>query len=151
METEPEFDKLVHIISGLRRAIPPLIWWAEKQIPHHAPKTTSLFLYATTTVHRLPISDSQWLIYNAWSILKNSSFLCEREGVKIISGMEEAYYGWIVLNYHTRILGDILRKATFGALDLGGSSLQLLLRSKSICVPYPLEREKWCNKYTRAM
>lgn len=130
METEPGFDKLVHNISGLRGAIKPLIKWAEKQIPKNAHKTTSLFLYATAGVRRLPSSDSKWLLDNALSIMKNSSFLCHREWVKIITGIEEAYYGWIALNYHTGVLGAIPKKETFGALDLGGSSLQVTFESK---------------------
>lgn len=125
METEPGFHKLVHNMSGLSEAINPLIQWAEKQIPRKSHKTTSLFLYATAGVRRLPSSDSEWLLNNAWSILKSSPFLCKREWVKIISGMEEAYYGWIALNYHTGLLGSIPKKETYGALDLGGSSLQV--------------------------
>ncbi|KAI3458503.1 hypothetical protein Pfo_015166 [Paulownia fortunei] len=130
METEPGFDKLVHNISGLREAIKPLIQWAEKQIPRKSHKTTSLFLYATAGVRRLPSSDSEWLLNNAWSILKSSPFLCKREWVKIITGMEEAYYGWIALNYHTEVLGSIPEKETYGALDLGGSSLQVTFEGK---------------------
>ncbi|KAA8516286.1 hypothetical protein F0562_016579 [Nyssa sinensis] len=130
METEPGFDKLVHNISGLRGAIKPLLRWAEKQIPEHAHTKTLLFLYATAGVRRLPSSDSEWLLNNAWSILKNSPFLCQRQWVKIISGMEEAYYGWIALNYHTGVLGATPKNATFGALDLGGSSLQVTFESK---------------------
>lgn len=125
METEPGFDKLVHNVSGLRKAIKPLIRWAEKQIPEQYHKTTSLFLYATAGVRRLPSSDSDWLLDSAWSILKSSPFLCKKEWVKTITGMEEAYYGWIALNYHTEVLGSIPKKETYGALDLGGSSLQV--------------------------
>ncbi|KAF8397221.1 hypothetical protein HHK36_016129 [Tetracentron sinense] len=131
-ETEPGFDKLVNNVSGLRAAIKPLIRWAEKQIPKHAHKSTSLFLYATAGVRRLPSSESEWLLNNAWSILKNSSFLCQRDWVKIITGMEEAYYGWIALNYHAGILGSTPAKATFGALDLGGSSLQVTFETKQL-------------------
>lgn len=131
METEPGFDKLVHNISGLKAAIKPLLQWAEKQIPEHAHKTTSLFIYATAGVRRLPTSDSKWLLDNAWSILKkNSPFLCQRDWVKIISGTEEAYYGWTALNYRTGMLGAIPKKETFGSLDLGGSSLQVTFESK---------------------
>ncbi|XP_071710478.1 probable apyrase 7 [Rutidosis leptorrhynchoides] len=130
METEPGFDKLVHNSSGLKHAIKPLLKWAEKQIPKHAHKTTSVFLYATAGVRRLPSSDSDWLLKNAWSIMKHSSFLCRKEWIKIISGMEEAYYGWIALNYHARVLGAIPKKETFGALDLGGSSLQVTFESQ---------------------
>ncbi|KAL3652260.1 hypothetical protein CASFOL_001941 [Castilleja foliolosa] len=125
METEPGFDKLVRNISGLRKAIKPLIKWAEKQIPKKLHKSTSVFLYATAGVRRLPGPDSDWLLDNAWSILKTSRFLCKREWVKTITGMEEAYFGWIALNYHTGVLGSIPKKETFGALDLGGSSLQV--------------------------
>ncbi|KAK9063350.1 hypothetical protein SSX86_017220 [Deinandra increscens subsp. villosa] len=129
-ETEPGFDKLVHNVTGLTQAINPLIGWAEKQIPKHAHKTTSLFLYATAGVRRLPTADSDWLLNKAWSIMKKSSFVCEREWVKIISGTEEAYYGWIALNYQTHMLGANPGKQTYGALDLGGSSLQVTFESR---------------------
>ncbi|KAJ0718889.1 putative hydrolase [Helianthus annuus] len=128
-ETEPGFDKLVRNVTGLTQAINPLLGWAEKQIPKHAHKTTSLFLYATAGVRRLPTGDSDWILNNAWSIMKKSSFVCKREWVKIISGTEEAYYGWIALNYHTRMLGANPKKQTYGALDLGGSSLQVTFES----------------------
>ncbi|KAM0000413.1 putative guanosine-diphosphatase [Helianthus debilis subsp. tardiflorus] len=128
-ETEPGFDKLVRNVTGLTQAINPLLGWAEKQIPKHAHKTTSLFLYATAGVRRLPTADSDWILNNAWSIMKKSSFVCKREWVKIISGTEEAYYGWIALNYHTRMLGANPKKQTYGALDLGGSSLQVTFES----------------------
>ncbi|GAV64213.1 GDA1_CD39 domain-containing protein [Cephalotus follicularis] len=131
METEPGLDKLVHNISGLKAAIKPHIHWAEKQIPKHAHKTTSVLLHATAGLRRLPYADSKWILDNAWSILKNSPFLCKREWVKIISGMEEAYFGWTALNYRTSTLGTTPKKATFGALDLGGSSLQVTFESEA--------------------
>lgn len=130
METEPGLDKLVRNSTGLKAAIKPLLRWAEKQIPENSHKTTSLFLYATAGVRRLPTPDSDWLLNHAWSILRSSSFMSEREWVKIITGMEEAYYGWIALNYETGVLGAIPKKPTFGALDLGGSSLQVTFESK---------------------
>ncbi|GKU96038.1 hypothetical protein SLEP1_g9318 [Rubroshorea leprosula] len=130
METEPGFHKLVHNRSGLKAAINPLVRWAKKQIPDYAHKDTSLFLYATAGVRRLPSADSKWLLDNAWSIVKSSPFLCQREWVNVISGMEEAYYGWTALNYRTHVLGATPKKATFGALDLGGSSLQVTFENE---------------------
>ncbi|XP_074572010.1 putative apyrase 7 [Curcuma longa] len=131
METEPGFDKLVHNESGLRAALLPLLQWAEKQIPKHAHKDTSLFLYATAGVRRLPSSDSEWLLDKAWTILKNSSFFCRRDWVKIISGMEEAYYGWIALNHRMGLLGSFPSGKTYGSLDLGGSSLQVTFETET--------------------
>lgn len=130
METEPGFGKLVHNESGLKSAIKPLLKWAEKQIPINAHKRTSLFLYATAGVRRLPTADSEWLLENAWSIMRKSSFSCQRDWVKIITGMEEAYYGWIALNYQMGMLGS-LSKETYGALDMGGSSLQVTFETES--------------------
>lgn len=130
METEPGFGKLVYNEYGLKAAIKPLLHWAEKQIPTHAHKRTSVFLYATAGVRRLPSSDSEWLLEKAWSILKKSSFLCQRNWVKIITGMEEAYYGWIALNYRMGMLGSSPATETYGALDLGGSSLQVTFESE---------------------
>ncbi|WVZ98885.1 hypothetical protein U9M48_044259 [Paspalum notatum var. saurae] len=125
METEPGLSKLVHNESGLKKAIEPLLQMAEKLIPRHAHKHTPLFLYATAGVRKLPSADSEWLLDKAWDILKNSSFLCSRDRVKIITGMDEAYYGWIALNYHKNVLGTSSSKMTYGSLDLGGSSLQV--------------------------
>ncbi|OIW10779.1 hypothetical protein TanjilG_27725 [Lupinus angustifolius] len=129
METEPGLDKLVHNVAGLKGALKPLVRWAEKQIPKHAHRSTALFLYATAGVRRLPGNDSKWLLDNAWSVLKESPFVCRKDWVKIISGTEEAYFGWISLNYDNGILGVRPRKATYGALDLGGSSLQVTFES----------------------
>ncbi|KAL5724284.1 apyrase [Ranunculus cassubicifolius] len=140
METEPSLDKLVHNVSGLRGALRPLLQWAEEKIPEKAHKDTSLFLYATAGVRRLPDPHSKWLLKNAWLILQNSSFVCRREWVKTITGMEEAYYGWVALNYQMGMLGSIPAKETFGALDLGGSSLQVTFETKK-----PLQDETSLN------
>ncbi|XP_019446949.1 PREDICTED: probable apyrase 7 isoform X2 [Lupinus angustifolius] len=126
METEPGLDKLVHNVSGLKAALKPLLKWAQKQIPEDAHRSTLVFLYATAGVRRLPSQDSRWLLDSAWNVIKGSSpFVCRKDSVKIITGTEEAYFGWIALNYHSRILGTKPRKETYGALDLGGSSLQV--------------------------
>ncbi|KAL5537358.1 hypothetical protein UlMin_046121 [Ulmus minor] len=129
METEPGFHKLVHNISGLKAAIKPLVSWAQKQIPQHAHKSTSVFLYATAGVRRLPTAHSNWILDNAWSILQTSPFFCRKQWVRTITGIEEAYFGWIALNHRTGMLGARPRMSTYGALDLGGSSLQVTFES----------------------
>ncbi|CAH8358801.1 unnamed protein product [Eruca vesicaria subsp. sativa] len=48
----------------------------------------------------------------------------------IISGTEEAYFGWTARNYETSMLGAVPKKATFGALDLGGSSSQVTFENE---------------------
>lgn len=130
METEPGFDKLLHNESGLRLAMKPLLQWAERQIPAHAHRNSPLFLLATAGLRRLPRSDSKWILDKASSILEESPFMCRRNWVRIITGVEEAYYGWVALNYMMGRLQNIPMVETFGALDLGGSSLQVTFESK---------------------
>ncbi|CAM6102980.1 unnamed protein product [Calypogeia fissa] len=125
METEPGLDKLLHNESGVAAAIEPLIHWATKQIPRTAQKKAKVFFLATAGLRRLPVVDSRWLLDKAWSSLVRSPFMCKREWVRIISGQEEAYYGWIALNYNYNKLGFPSNEPTLGALDLGGSSLEV--------------------------
>ncbi|KAL3700998.1 hypothetical protein R1sor_019020 [Riccia sorocarpa] len=131
METEPGLDKLLHNESGVRTAIQPLLDWAGKQIPRAAHKKTKLFFLATAGLRKLPPTDSGWLLDKAWATLQGSPFLVMREWVRIISGQEEAYYGWIALNYNQDRLGGSPSE-TFGALDLGGSSLEVTFEPDKI-------------------
>ena len=134
METEPGLSKLVHNEAGMKKAIEPLLQMAERQIPRRAHKHTPVFLYATAGVRKLPTADSEWLMDKAWDVLKNSSFSCSRDRVKIISGMEEAYYGWVALNHHLNMLGTAssASEMTYGSLDLGGSSLQVTFETDKV-------------------
>ena len=76
------------------------------------------------------ISDSEWILDKAWSILEESPFMCRISWVRIITGVEEAYFGWIALNCMKRRLDNIPMLDTFGALDLGSYSLQVTFESK---------------------
>lgn len=132
METEPGLHKLVNNESGVKDALEPLLHWAGKQIPRSHRRNTPLFLLATAGMRGLPREDADWLLDKAWAILENSPFKCQRRWVKIISGAEEAYYGWVALNYKFGRLGRAPRQPTFGALDLGGSSLQVTFESEEV-------------------
>jgi len=123
METEPGLANLAFNTSGLISVITPLLRWAENQIPRTEYKRTRVFLFATAGVRKLPKPSSDWILDTAWSVLRNSAFDSRREWVRVISGVEEGYYGWIALNYHLGNLGG--GRETLGGLDLGGSSLQV--------------------------
>ncbi|MCO5613303.1 hypothetical protein L7F22_067579 [Adiantum nelumboides] len=132
METEPGLHTLVNNEAGVKDALRPLLDWAGKQIPRSHRKNTPLFLLATAGVRGLPSEDAEWLLDKAWEILERSPFTCKRRWVKVISGVEEAYYGWVALNYKFGRLGRTRRQPTFGALDLGGSSLQVTFESEEV-------------------
>lgn len=129
VQTEPGLDKFLYNESGLRVSIEPLLNWAEKHIPSYAHRKTPVFLLATAGLRKLPISDAKWILDKAWEILVSYPFMCQRSWVRVISGVEEAYYGWVALNYNMDMLGKTHGHKTFGALDLGGSSMEVTFES----------------------
>lgn len=46
----------------------------------------------------------------------------------MLSGKEEAYYGWVALNYKIGSFSNHSRSPTLVLLDLGGSSLQVVMK-----------------------
>lgn len=125
VQTEPGLDKFLHNESGLRASIEPLLNWAEQHIPSDAHRKTPVFLLATAGLRKLPSSDAKWILDKAWAILVSYPFICQRSRVRVISGVEEAYYGWVALNYNMDKIDNTHGHKTFGALDLGGSSLEV--------------------------
>ena len=132
VETEPGLDKTLNNNTSVRHALEPLLDWAGKQIPPYAHRSTRLFLLATAGLRRLPREQSDSILDSAWLVLHKSRFMCERSWVKVISGVEEAYYGWIALNYNLGLLGHTPKLSNVGTLDLGGSSFQVTFEPEEI-------------------
>jgi hypothetical protein len=132
VEKEPGLDKLFHNATAIKDVLVPLLNFAGKQIPKYAHRNTQVFLLATAGLRRLPKEQSDWILDESWLVLKKFPFVCRRSSVKVIKGVEEAFYGWIALNYNSGRLGHIPKLPTFGALDLGGSSLQVTFESTEI-------------------
>lgn len=136
VETEPGLDKTLNNETGVRYSLEPLLRWAQKQIPPSAHAATRLFLLATAGLRRLPTEQSEWILDSAWSVLQESPFMCQRKWVKVISGVEEAYYGWIALNYNFGKLGHNPKVPNVGTLDLGGSSFQVTFEPEEVSREY---------------
>lgn len=133
VETEPGLDKLYKNRTGIETALGPLLDWAGRHIPKHAYSNTQVFLLATAGLRRLPENQREWILDQAWSVLAQSPFKCKRSSVKVIKGIEEAYYGWIALNYKFGRLGaNMPKKSNYGTLDLGGSSLEVTFEPRDV-------------------
>ncbi|CAI5530970.1 unnamed protein product [Closterium sp. Naga37s-1] len=100
-ETEPGLDKFLNDPQGLReRALGPLLDWALQAIPNPAARAaTPVFLFATAGLRKLPVEESEWVLEEVREVLSGSGYWFKREWVRIISGVDEAVYGWIALNY----------------------------------------------------
>ncbi|GAQ92229.1 hypothetical protein KFL_009510020 [Klebsormidium nitens] len=125
VETEPGLDQFVGDVVKVNQALDPLIQYALKEVPESKRPITPVFLFATAGLRRLPQADSAWLLQMAQQMLSASPFLFEPEWARIISGQDEAVYGWIALNYLTGKLSQGQEAAPLGSLDMGGSSLEV--------------------------
>lgn len=127
LQTEPGLDNFVGNASGVRASLEPLISWAEWLVPFERHGDTPIFVLATAGLRRLAVEDARWVLDNVENVVKEHSFLYKKNWIRVLSGKEEAYYGWVALNYKMGGLGNSSKTPTLGLLDLGGSSLQVVM------------------------
>ncbi|KAG9138034.1 hypothetical protein Leryth_001294 [Lithospermum erythrorhizon] len=126
MQTEPGLHKFVGNATGVRGSVEPLIHWAEQWVPVGRRSDTPIFVLATAGMRRLVEDDARRILQDVEGVVKQHGFMHRKSWIRVLSGREEAYYGWVALNYKMGVLGSSSRKSTLGLLDLGGSSLQLV-------------------------
>lgn len=66
--------------------------------------------------------DRSFVLEEVRRVLSLSGFRFEPHWARVLTGLDEGVYGWIALNAVAKTLGT---KRTLGALDLGGSSLEV--------------------------
>lgn len=127
VQTEPGLDKFVGNSTGVRLSLEPLILWAEQWVPRERHGDTPIFVLATAGLRRLLIEDARQVLDAVEDVVKEHSFVSKKSWIRVLSGKEEAYYGWVALNYKMGSLGNSSMGPTLGLLDLGGSSLQVVM------------------------
>lgn len=132
MQTEPGLDKFVGNASGVRASLEPLILLAERLVPRERRRDTPIFVLATAGLRRLAIEDATRVLKDVESVVKSYSFMYKKRWIRVLRGEEEAYYGWLALNYRMNTLGNSSRMPTLGLLDLGGSSLQVVMEKDNM-------------------
>ncbi|EXB93584.1 Nucleoside-diphosphatase mig-23 [Morus notabilis] len=131
MQTEPGLDKFVGNSSGVRASLEPLITWAEQMVPLERHSATPIFVLATAGLRRIAVEDVRRVMEDVEDVVKERSFSCRRSWIRVLSGKEEAYYGWVALNYKMGVFRNHSRSPTSALLDLGGSSLQVVVEVES--------------------
>lgn len=129
MQTQPGLDKFVGNISAVRASLKPLIEWAEQEIPVERHAITPIFVLSTAGLRRLANEDAERILEDIEAVVKEHSFMYQKSWIRVLSGIEEAYYGWVALNYKMGSFRNSSRSGTLGILDLGGSSLQVVMES----------------------
>ncbi|WOH10566.1 hypothetical protein DCAR_0730035 [Daucus carota subsp. sativus] len=126
VQTEPGLDKFLGNFSGVRESVEPLIHLAELWVPLERHGETPIFVLATAGLRRLQADDAKKILKDVEDVVTGHGFMFKESWIRVLSGKEEAYYGWVALNYQMGIFGNLSRLHSLGLLDLGGSSLQVV-------------------------
>ncbi|KAL9186109.1 hypothetical protein ACHAXT_005347 [Thalassiosira profunda] len=141
----PGISDFAHIESdekleaALAKYLEPLISFAKSVLHEKADQFDEfpIFLKATAGLRTIPSEKRQRVISTVRKLFSNETycpFWDEKERVRVISGEEEAVYGWAGINY---LMGNLMQASegageanggaiqTYGALDMGGASAQI--------------------------
>ncbi|KAJ6294100.1 hypothetical protein OIU76_022223 [Salix suchowensis] len=111
---KPGLDKFVGNSTGVRLSLEPLILWAEQWVPRERHGDTPIFVLATAGLRRLLIEDARQVLDDVEDVVKEHSFVSKKSWIRVLSGNEEAYYGWVALNYKMGSLGNSSTGPTLG-------------------------------------
>lgn len=105
-------------------SIVPLIELAKKYVPKEAQSETKAYLLATAGMRLLPFQAISNVLdaINSYFLQSSNCPFVWQPG-RVLSGEEEALYGYITANYAT--LGSLAGSNTVGIIDIGGASMQL--------------------------
>ncbi|KZV45706.1 putative apyrase 7 [Dorcoceras hygrometricum] len=126
MQTEPGLHNSVHDGFKVRASLEPLIRYAEQWVPLKRHSVTPIMVFATAGMRRLTVEDTERILKNVENVVKEHGFLFRKSWIRVLTGKEEAYFGWVALNYQMGVFRSSLMPHTLGLLDIGGSSLQVV-------------------------
>lgn len=114
----------------------PVLIDAAKLIPKADHKRTQIYIKGTAGMRLLPTEeqDAIWnAVFEGLSANQDVPFLLHRENLGTIDGMQEAFYAVLSSNYIAGSIDGNLRRIEgvpmVGALDMGGSSTQLIFHT----------------------
>ena len=106
-----------------------LVSEAARWVPESEKKNTFIRLGATAGLRLVSIRDQNYLIDAVVSVLSDCPFQFISGDARVLSGEEEATFGWLSANYIAgRFQDDNLD--TVGLMDLGGASTQIAFEPK---------------------
>ncbi|KAL2904879.1 putative apyrase 7 [Bienertia sinuspersici] len=115
MQTEPGLDRFVGNYSGVRASLV---------------SDTPIFVLATAGLRRLAVEEGTRVLDDVERVVKEYEFMWRRDWIRVLIGREEACYGWVALNYKMGRLNKLSNESpTLWLLDLGGSSLQIVMET----------------------
>lgn len=118
--------------SAISDIFNPIITKASQKIPASFLSDTKMYIYATAGLRILPKATQEEIIKNTYNyLLDNSPFKILKKNVRIMSGAEEAIYGWITVQHLLNVEYFGESKLTSGSIDMGGASIQVAYETRS--------------------
>ncbi|SPO02643.1 related to apyrase (NDPase/NTPase) [Cephalotrichum gorgonifer] len=134
-KTRPGISELADHPTDVGDYLQPLIDAAMAEIPAKKIPDTPIFVMATAGMRLVPEAPRAALLQQTCEYLRQNTRFhlpdCERH-IRVIPGETEGLYGWLAANY---LLGgfdqatdadDGARQDTYGFLDMGGASTQIV-------------------------
>eukprot|EP00004_Rigifila_ramosa_P000234 TRINITY_DN10267_c0_g1_i3.p1 TRINITY_DN10267_c0_g1~~TRINITY_DN10267_c0_g1_i3.p1 ORF type:complete len:300 (+),score=63.49 TRINITY_DN10267_c0_g1_i3:1-900(+) len=110
--------------AGVAPYIRDLVASALPYVPQNKQARTPIYLKATAGMRLLPTEEQDAILAEIRTTLREFPFPFEDSDIRVITGQEEALYGWVTVNFLLDTLDDADAADTFGAMDLGGASTQ---------------------------
>lgn len=112
-------------------------------VPFEKHGSTPIFVLATAGLGRLAMEEAREISEDVEAVVKEYSFMYRKSWIRVLSGKEEAYYGWVALNYKMGSFSNHSWSPTLGLLDLGGSSLPVVMEIDEVKEDAHLVRSKF--------
>eukprot|EP00930_Biecheleria_cincta_P052028 TRINITY_DN3724_c0_g1_i1.p1 TRINITY_DN3724_c0_g1~~TRINITY_DN3724_c0_g1_i1.p1 ORF type:complete len:451 (+),score=80.53 TRINITY_DN3724_c0_g1_i1:77-1429(+) len=127
-ETEPGLSAYVDNPSSAGSSLSGIIGAAKAYIPQSMQSSTPIFVKATAGMRLLEAAQARAVFESVTDFLQSSSSPFAFGSARILSGEEEALFGFLSVNM---LLGS-MENATIGAMDYGGASQQVTFIPKNM-------------------
>ncbi|KAL7746232.1 Golgi apyrase [Sorochytrium milnesiophthora] len=127
-KVEPGISAYHSNTDAAGRGLRPLLDFASSLVPQADIRDTELLLFATAGMRLLPDSVQRDILASVCRFARtNYAFRLAdcSDQISVISGEQEALYGWVAVNYLLDRFDRAHAKETFGFMDMGGASTQI--------------------------
>eukprot|EP01129_Flabellula_baltica_P007174 TRINITY_DN2756_c0_g1_i2.p1 TRINITY_DN2756_c0_g1~~TRINITY_DN2756_c0_g1_i2.p1 ORF type:complete len:193 (-),score=40.73 TRINITY_DN2756_c0_g1_i2:143-721(-) len=104
--------------SGIAQYLDTLMDYVDQHIDADKRSSSPVYFFATAGLRHLPEYEADAIIYAVTTYFRSSGYLFQDNWARIITGGEEAVFGWITVNHLFKKFGNRIFD-TYGALDMG--------------------------------
>lgn len=111
-------------------SLTPLLTYAYERIPEDKRKAAPAYLMATAGLRLVGETKKDEILRSVCDKLDDSPFVFKCAWATLLSGYDEGLYGWVTVNYLMKSLTSSTQ-TTYGTIDLGGGSVQIVFEPKA--------------------